>query len=509
MVAQVLQGIKEGFNLGFDASVSLKAAKKNKPSAYQHAAVIDAYLGNEVKLGRVAGPFDSSPIHPLQISSFGVIPKKGQPGKWRLIIDLSSPSGHSVNDGIDAEAWSLQYIKIDDIISMLTKFGKGALLAKFDIETAYRNIPVHPADRHLLGMRWRSKFYIDLVLPFGLRSAPSIFNSVAEAAEWILKSNYSIEDILHYLDDFVIAGPANSPICANHLSIATSVIKDLGLPLHPQKCVGPASCMVVLGIELDTVAETARLPDEKFSAIYDLLLAWSGYKWCRKKELQSLIGLLHHACKVVWPGRAFLRRMIDLICCFRNDNHPIRLNSEFKKDLKWWLDFFGQWNGISFFLFPGLENPPNVCVGSDSSGTIGFGAFVESEWFNGQWSPDQFGLSIAYKELFPVVVAAHVWGDRWCRQRVLFRVDNESVVYILNARTSKEPNIMHLMRNLLLAAAQWGFTFSAVHVPGVHNGIADALSRFNWQVFRQLAPLAKKSPTPVPQQLLALLSQTP
>lgn len=165
-VGYLLQGIQEGFKLGFDSTVSLKAAKKNKASAYQHAAVIDAYLDNECSLGRVAGPFDTPPITPLHISSFGVIPKKGQPGKWRLIFDLSSPAGHSVNEGIDPEEWSMQYIKIDDVVNMISNLEKGALFAKFDVESAYRNVPVHAADRHLLGMKWRSKYFVDLVLPF-------------------------------------------------------------------------------------------------------------------------------------------------------------------------------------------------------------------------------------------------------------------------------------------------------------------------------------------------------
>ena len=103
----VLDGIRHGFKSGFSPSQKLKSAKKNKPSVAQHASVIDVYLANEVSLGRVAGPFNSPPFPNLQISSFGVIPKKGQPGKWRLIVDLSSPWGASVNDGISADEFTL------------------------------------------------------------------------------------------------------------------------------------------------------------------------------------------------------------------------------------------------------------------------------------------------------------------------------------------------------------------------------------------------------------------
>ena len=89
------------FRLGFHPVRRLKPAKKNKPSAFQNPKVIDDYLAIEVARGRVAGPFPLPPLPNLQVSSFGVIPKKGQPGKWRLIVDLSSPHGCSINDGID------------------------------------------------------------------------------------------------------------------------------------------------------------------------------------------------------------------------------------------------------------------------------------------------------------------------------------------------------------------------------------------------------------------------
>ena len=88
------------------------------------------------------------------------------------------------------------------------------------------------------------------------------------------------------------------------------------------------------------------------------------------------------------------------------------------------------------------------------------------------------------------------------RRHVLFRSDNGSVVHILNARTSKVPCLMHLLRSLLLAAARHSFSFSAQHIPGVTNSIADALSRFHWQDFRRLAPEAHRHPTPIPPQLL-------
>ena len=133
--------------------------------------MVDEYLAHEVSLGRVAGSFTPPPppLPSLQVSSFGVIPKRAQPGRWRLIVDLSSPGGRggaNVNDGISPDEFSLHYITVDKVIRLVSQFGRGALLAKFDVESAYCNVPIHSLDRYLLGMKWRHHFYVDLALPF-------------------------------------------------------------------------------------------------------------------------------------------------------------------------------------------------------------------------------------------------------------------------------------------------------------------------------------------------------
>ena len=95
------------------------------------------------------GPFQSPEgLPPLHINRFGVIPKGLNTGKWRLITDLSFPRGTSVNDGIDPSFCSLSYTTVDDIAAAVTALGAGALLAKVDIESAYRLIPVHPQTAH-------------------------------------------------------------------------------------------------------------------------------------------------------------------------------------------------------------------------------------------------------------------------------------------------------------------------------------------------------------------------
>jgi len=131
-------------------------------SSQDHPLVVREYLRREVIEGRVAGPFRKELVHHLHINRFGVIPKSHQPGKWRLIVDLSYPRKHGINDGIPKDLCSMSYVTIDDAINRILSMGPRSLLAKIDIKSAFCLIPVHLADRHLLAMQWDNLILIDL-----------------------------------------------------------------------------------------------------------------------------------------------------------------------------------------------------------------------------------------------------------------------------------------------------------------------------------------------------------
>ena len=126
---------------------------------------------------------------PIQISRFGVIPKGDQPGKWRLIVDLSHPRGYCVNDSIEPELCSLHYTSVDKAVQIVLEYEARMQLAKCDIESAYRSIPMHSDDRWVLGMSWKGGVYVDTVLPFGLRSVPKIYSVVADVMQWLMEGS--------------------------------------------------------------------------------------------------------------------------------------------------------------------------------------------------------------------------------------------------------------------------------------------------------------------------------
>ena len=501
----VCRGLREGFRTGFDRRHPLRSTTRNMPSTELHPEHITEYLAKELERGRMIGPLPLSWRPHLHINRFGLIPKGHNTGKFRLITDLSFPKGASVNDGIDPELATLSYITVDHVAEVVQRLGEGALLAKMDVEAAYRLIPVHPQDRVLQGMEWKGAVYIDPQLPFGLRSAPKIFNAVADALCWCLQQA-GIRSVHHYLDDYIIVAPPASNECLQSVQILGQVCSALGVPMAPNKQEGPTTCLVFLGIQIDTVAGELRLPEDKLQRLQALLQKWGARRACQRRELESLVGLLNHACKVVRPGRSFLRRLLDLLHGTEGrpqGNSWIRLSQSCQADIAWWAEFVGSWNGVSF-LRP-THSLPEREVTSDASGAWGCGAWHGSAWFQLPLDERAANLSIAAKELVPIVLACAAWGRDWQACRVRCRCDNQVVVAALGSRSSRDPGVMHLLRCLVFVEAQLSCHLVGDYIDTHANHLADDLSRNRLLSFLSKVPWADKHPSPFPGELLDLL----
>ncbi len=129
LVDKIVEGLTDGFRLGFDPRrVILVEKEGNMLSAAEHPDIISEYLAGELEMGHItkAGTAHEARRMDIHCGPFGVIPKKR---KFRLILNLSSPADHSVNDGIQKELANLTYVTVDEVAKVITRLGKGAELA--------------------------------------------------------------------------------------------------------------------------------------------------------------------------------------------------------------------------------------------------------------------------------------------------------------------------------------------------------------------------------------------
>ena len=153
----------------------------------------------------------------------------------------------------------------------------------------------------------------------------------------------------------------------------------------------------------------------------------------------------------------------------------------------------------------------DIKVVSDASGSWGCGALSANNWFHFQWPAALTPLSIAYKELIPIVVASFAWGKSWAGKVVEFSSDNQAVVTILTKLYCRDLGLMSLLRCLVFCAATHNFWFTARHVPGRINNLADAISRNRVDLFLSQAPLTmKRLPENIdPEKIRLLCLQEP
>ena len=487
----VLHGLHHGFDIGFSGDRNVNVNSPNRPSAAKHAQFISDQLAASCSRRETAGPFTSPPFSLMHCSGVGAVPKKNC--KMRMIHHLSSPLGTSVNDGIPTDIFSLQYVTTDDAINMIMSLPPPVYLSKLDVKNAFRQIPVRIEDFPLLGIFWQGRYYYEQVLPFGLRSSPFIFNTVADAIEWIIKHHFSISDLLHYLDDFLNAVSSLS-VANRQLAILLREFMLLGVPLAPDKIGGPAQCLTFLGIELDCVSKQARLPSDKLTELRSLLTATLQRNSISQRSLESLLGKLSFAARVVVPGCTFLRRLWSVCSRYQEPHYKIVLDSDAMEDIRWWQHLLQHWNGKSFFLHPNWTPSPDLQLYTDASGSRGWGAYNNGRWINGTWTREEVERDITWKELYALLVACATWGHAWAKLRILIHCDNAAVVDCVKSGSSKSAPVMQLLHGRFFVCAKHNFTISAIHIAGNKNLIADSLSRFSMQAFRRLAPSAKNLP---------------
>ena len=200
-------GFRTGFKIKYNGPREGRESKNLKSALANKEALLEK-LNKEISLGRIAGPFTSYPIPNLIVSPVGLVPKSD--GGWRMITHLSYPEGFSVNAGIDQVFCSVQYTYFDKVTSMIHKLGQGALMAKRDLKSAYRLLPISQQDFQLFGMKVGSNYYIDKCLPMGLSQSANLFEKFSTFLHWLVAKQSQMETLDHLLDDFIFAGPKDT-----------------------------------------------------------------------------------------------------------------------------------------------------------------------------------------------------------------------------------------------------------------------------------------------------------
>jgi len=201
-----------GTRIGYEGVRGPIRIHHNLTSAEEYPELVTADIETELRNNRLT----SYPGLQDLRDHFGATPlglTDKADGSKRRIHYLSFPaeSARSINGGIPEDYGAITYSTVEEAITVVGAFGRGCQLIKRDFESAFRHIPISPLDSPLLGFCWQGRSYSEQFLPFGLRTAPYLFNLFAEMFHWILVKEFTQRKqpiaILHYLDDFFLLIP--------------------------------------------------------------------------------------------------------------------------------------------------------------------------------------------------------------------------------------------------------------------------------------------------------------
>lgn len=463
---------------------------KNLRTARLAPDVIQGKIQQDLRLQRVTL---CSGTPPFMCSPLGLVPKHD--GGWRRIHHLSHPRGTSVNDYIPKEYGMLDYANIYQIYDAVLAKGRGAIIVKKDIKDAFRIIPVAPHQRWLLGFQWENRYYQEEVLSFGLRTAPFLFNLVAEAFHWILEAWLGWE-LFHYLDDFIRVVPDGyKHQLRTDDSHFHQLTHFLGIPENSDKEV-QGTTVTVLGIEIDTIALEARLPPEKLAKARLLTSKALQAGQMTRNQAEQLAGFLSFCTSVVRLGKLFMHYLWQFIAKFGTnlpEHYVKRLPRLLKNDLLWWHHLLPNFNGI--LLLP--THRPVIHLYTDASTSYGLGAFytVDLDYSsipqsqslsipNNQWMAREH---INVLELRAIQAAFFLWGSKWSGLSVNIYTDSTSAYWGLRGQNAKEEAYVPI-RHIILLASNFDTIISTRWIQGSTNLLADALSRNDNNTIANLCP---------------------
>lgn len=147
----------------------------------------------------------------------------GNKSKQRLVLDARHVNPHLFK----------HKHKYEDASTSRELFQMGDYLFSFDLKSAYHHIMINEVDRKYLGFKWKEKYYVFNVLPFGLSTAGYIFTKVLRKAVKFWRSKG--HKVVMYLDDGI--GGAQTIESAEILSSKIQAdLNDLGFILGDDKC---------------------------------------------------------------------------------------------------------------------------------------------------------------------------------------------------------------------------------------------------------------------------------
>ena len=490
---------------------------KNSPGTLKHGAAVSDNIATWVKQGFAAGPFEAPPLPDFRVNPLLAVV---QPGKIRPVLNVSMPVNNSYNSNIDQ--LDLEKVKMTsarEFGSALMACGHNAVMSKYDLVSAYKQVPCKIEDLRLQGFMWNGKFFTETRLIFGASNSVCNFDTIGETIKAIAVANSEIPNflVMRQIDDVPIVAPANTTWCQDFSLRYKSLCKSCEIELAPnckmnEKAFENQVRGKVLGILFDSTDLSWSIPEDKCEKTLKSIREVFDSSEVSLIRMQKLMGRLNHLTQMCSFMQLFMSPLNESFKNIPSDADPntvLTVSPQGKKDLLVWAGFLLselKWlpiprppTGPPLYrreLYTDAAGLPEMSQLHKGPGCGGVALYETGEIafaFQHVWSKDfllavdtkgiKYGDKSTTLEAIGLLMPMILNPSFFRNQHVVVRIDNLGVVWgVLNKKAKEDSTATVIIRCILLLSAYLECKLHVEHQPRVSDWgsrLADRLSRLS------------------------------
>ena len=507
-VKSVCKGLREGFwpwaKTPCAGYPTINDESKPPPLDAKKADFLRTQRDLEVAKGRFSPPFKHELLPGMYCMPIYAVPKPHS-SDLRLVTDQSygkySPNSMIQHDKVTGFPLD-NMVHFGEMLMDLDRRAPGEekVAWKSDIAEAYRILPMHPHWQAKQVIRVDDEYHVDHCNVFGGCGAGSLFISVDSLVAWIAKEIKKIRYLGNYVDDS--SGCGKKSDCLFYEPYGKSMPRDqvilltlwdeLGIPHKPHKQIS-GSPLTIIGVSVNANELSLTLPEEA----KDLLmkeLQW----WCqpgRKEKLRrwyQMGGWMNWAFNVYPRLKPALNNFYPKLRGRRDSTSLLWVNNNIRDDFSWALKILDTSPGVHLLksVYWDVDEATLTIYCDACPEGMGF-------WYPslniGFYSPtphhDNPDLIFYFEALcvHSALFDAHRRTLEKGNGRFVIYTDNSNTVDIFNTLRALPP-YNHLLKTAVDILNLGNHDLRVLHVSGVDNAVADALSRSNFCRALALAP---------------------
>ena len=334
-----LKDLRLGADIGCTGAARLPTRSSNAPSAFQFGPQVSDAIADWLVQGLAYGPVKEEDL-PANVKINGIMCREKPNGSVRIILNLSSPEGMSVNDGINKLDFPAVMSSTPKWVRSLNLVGPGGYMSKIDWHSAYKHIAARHQDLHLQWFKWMDRYFVELALIFGGVSSVGIYDRHAKLvlAIALAASGFPKNQVCQHLDDVPAVGELGELQGFDDTYYA--VAEELGVRLaprdDPEKAFGPSQSGIVFGVHYDTASWTWAVPTERLVRLLSAVHSLLELSILPSEDVESVTGKIIHVRALVPGGKFHVDQLLRAVSKIRKGAKSVLMHPLLHAQLKFW-----------------------------------------------------------------------------------------------------------------------------------------------------------------------------